>query len=990
MQRILQHFKIKHTAILLCVLLFGYGLISLMIFLAKYHSGEISGDAASYLGYARQLAAGHLYLDGPIAEAIEQEADGTLHVFGPIWNNSVLPNGKTMFSVAIGYPLYLAALFKMGGAWLAAHGNIFLLAFVLLLLCVIGWELDDRSTRGWIVGAVGALLLVRTEPDTFLQFSYAWREPCTYLALLCSLWAFLIYLRSGRRRFLFLMALAAGYACAIKEVNAIYGAALGIAFLLSDRFKAEPHKVRLISGLVIMGLIGVSPLLVQNTIATGTPWVSLQLLRDKGNYSLTSFQGGMATGNVPYTMGHYLEFYKGLWTFHWAFLILAALGAWRLIKQPGGRAVVLIGLFHLALYAQWSKAEFRHMYLAHMPYVLCLCAGAFWLYGLLISKARFLLRFGLVIPFVVLAVLSFAPLPWKDLPEQMKDTLHPRDAVRLIDHLESVFPAKSILLSNRNLRDVLGAYGPWHVIREHDLEMISDSKEAADHVGNWLNEGWSVFFLDNKDQDPKTEEILNWVQMDYKNLVKYFTLMLKHKISVPEYKLSRLHHKKPHIGVYEINPWSASRVERMLPCPERGAAFLYLDPGSARSNLTIQLDGQPIPVPSDSSPFIPVYEWGITQSVQFVASANNGTAIPELLDTRLIGWVEPISLKCGADAIPDDASFFPDGLAGQGEQGHRRFYTNFRLRVPARNHPAFLSQLTLDVFREKGLGSKVETQYGDHPVVPVSIKGTGATFPLNSLNSNKVWSGFIDVKVFARVNDFVKMNGFTGHSIPTELHIDHAPNTHGVAFMSYLFTGEQDEGPYPWTISVNNEINQRGEFSGNYAENYVYLYLPAQKKATILKAEGVGFVEYKQEEISFPLKISARGVVMNWWFQEGFYEAEGKGSGSYRWTADRALLQVPVLDKEGLYQLTFKALDGHPKIDRPLLVSFLDQTHTVELNDRLNEYSLKFGSVGVTNELAHVLFQIEPWSPRKVLGKGGDKTLGFRFYNAVWDFIPNP
>jgi hypothetical protein len=123
-------------------------------------------------------------------------------------------------------------------------------------------------------------------------------------------------------------------------------------------------------------LLGLTPILIQNLIATGNPLVSLQTLRETSQYSFTGAKGpGLSTGNVPQTLRMYVFFYSQNNWFCAPLLLLALAGllmTWRdlLTRLFGGLAIL-----HILLYIQWGNADLRYTYWLHLPYLYFLIQG---------------------------------------------------------------------------------------------------------------------------------------------------------------------------------------------------------------------------------------------------------------------------------------------------------------------------------------------------------------------------------------------------------------------------------------------------------------------------------------------------------------------------------------------------------------------------------------------------------------------------------------
>ena len=245
-------------------------------------TGLITADPYTYVRYAKNLANGNFEIEGVIADLTREYSprpkSNREGVLGPIWNTSLTKDGGLVYTVAMGYPLFLSVLHRIGGMDLCAYSNFGLWASLFVIIFFICRELFDRKPLGTIVGLVVCSLTPMFNYQTFAQMHYLWREPlflnCLFGALLC----LSLYMRAPKLRYLLTLGFLLGYAFSIKEANGIYAPPFGAALLLTPHFR-EKGMIKRIALMGVFFVIGCGPFLAQNFMATGNPFFSLQASR---------------------------------------------------------------------------------------------------------------------------------------------------------------------------------------------------------------------------------------------------------------------------------------------------------------------------------------------------------------------------------------------------------------------------------------------------------------------------------------------------------------------------------------------------------------------------------------------------------------------------------------------------------------------------------------------------------------------------------------
>lgn len=249
---------------------------------ARFARGIVRADPHTYVSFAEQLAEGRYVVDHPLAKLAADHLPPSSEALrpGPRWNWSIRPDGKTVYTTAIGYPLFQAAVIKIGGVRAAVYANLGLWTAVFLMLFLLVWEGTGRSWAA-AVAAGAALVALPWIEDTMQIMVEPWREPLFLFCLFAAGWLLLRFGRTGGLLAACVMALFLGLACSVKEANAIYLPAFGLLYLHSLFRKPIRERgwfVRLLLP-VICGLIGLAPMFAHNLSSSGHPLISPQTVR---------------------------------------------------------------------------------------------------------------------------------------------------------------------------------------------------------------------------------------------------------------------------------------------------------------------------------------------------------------------------------------------------------------------------------------------------------------------------------------------------------------------------------------------------------------------------------------------------------------------------------------------------------------------------------------------------------------------------------------
>ncbi len=964
----------------------------------QQHSGLVTSDPYTYVMFAQSLARGEFFLTTRTAEAVAAMGATELTPVGPVWNTSILPDGRMVFTVGISYPLWLALMLRIGGLSLCLHANYLLLGLVLLVFGLLVWESAGRSSRAAATAMLALLLFFLTSAPTLRQFTHLWREPLTYLCLLASCYSIVRFGRSGRAVWAAVAAFMMGYAVGVKEANAMYIPVLALIAFLLPRFRHYPFKVRLILLAVVMLGVGLLPILIQNSVATGNPLLSLQSIRETREFSITDAGAGLSAGNTGETIRRYLNLYAGLMLFRWPFWLLALLGAVQSWRHPVGGMMLGILVTHLALYLQWGSAEFRHILLAHIPYcfflahgmaALCAIPARLW-HATRRAHLAACLAWFLVLVLSALTVRSLRPLRGR------ANTQSYRQFSEFSNAIAAPIPRGSVLLVNRFAREIIATYtGVESIILPEWSHIIGDDDPLS--VVRWqLAREVRVFFLDSVDRSPRNVGRVNWQSQQQALLSSSYDLHPVLTLSAAEFGMQQILGQED-VTLYEVLPWTATRSEAILGVPEGGAAFLECPARSLQDRMQVTLGNTHLPW--NGTRFWPVPPGGTNDRQRLTVTAH-GEAVPSQLGARLVNWREPIPVNIGADAFPADTGFFPDGLGPQALHQRRQFDRPVRIRVPVREGEDCFTALRFQmvpVLTQPEASSQVEIQVPGQPTHGISLARrhpTSVLVPMRNLKPENVarWSGVRDVVIHPLAEGAVAIDWFRSAIAWTHLMLE--PSTETLLFgisasvvpdlgsdermtMSIRFTGVEHQDmslafdATHWTNEVRSVrfFVERSQWSD---------------EPVSLQVEGGGLADV--EWAALPRTLTLRPNAVERFFMKGFFNPEGPGTEAFAWSTGSASVRVPLSESATSYRMTLDVVDGHPvQQGRELVVAFEGQVRALTLPRNRETLTVDWAvPENRAPRAGEVTFSIPEWSPASVEKTTDQRLLGFRLYGLTW------
>lgn len=961
----------------------------------SHRTAAISADPYSYLDFARNLAGGHFFANNEVSRAVQALWQGDELTEGPVWNTHVRGDGRMMYTVGVGLPLFLAGVFKALGWFGAVYVNHLLLAMVLWLFVIClrqGWNASPHRDA---LAALAILALLYSAPPIYLQFTQPWREPLFYTCVLGGVVALLRFLRTGRTAWVGLMAWVIGYACCIKEANVIYVAWLGIYLLCSAGFRAHPHKVRVLATAAVCGLLGLAPILLQNLVSTGNPFLSLQFAHSASNY-VSPHAPGLTAGNLFTIFTWYVELYyeEGGVLFWVPALVLAVVGARQALRCTAGRILLGLGGVHAFLYCQWGNSEFRHMYFAHLPYAAFLALGTLAMVEALARRFPRLPSRDTLFA-MVLAAAAFCPLPWGD-PPAPADRYDVADARRLGETLSQIAPGRSLFLSNRKLRDVVGTLADVEVVRPSELTWFDPELGVEQAVDWYLSQGVNLFFLDNVDLDPRWAGLVDRTRADAERLRERYDLKEVMAVPAGPYNLGRfLARQADALRVFRILPWSAQRVERALPVPEEGAAFLWVHPRSLGSRLKVRLDGRDVP---DAAGHylrpLPVETSGETLTV--VAEAG-GANLPALEDLRLVGWDAVLAIDFGYDAAPRDEPFFAAPLGEQPQRRERHVVSPATLRLPVREGAEFFTVAGLGVkpLEEPASNAVLHVEVRPGAAGDVAIENDAAWFPIVEGRTETRWAGITPVHLSAGQGGKLGLRRVRLHTAHRVVRHRPAESALAAGVWGLLAPAAATMEAAEWTARLSGGASRNGRCLANpqrSTNRFAWLFETVAGEAMEIRFEGAGLLQPRWIEVSDRIDLDM-GPDDAVFLAEGFHPVESGADGAFRWTSGRNVVRVPVAEGARSFRLVLDLRDGRPselaeRGARTLQCRVAGAEAAAVLPRERGTLEMKLDlPASPEGRLADLALESATWIPAEHLPTGDARELGFRCYGLRWEPI---
>lgn len=942
-------------------------------FMYTRHAAMISGDTFTYVKFARLLARGQGAIEGPVRNLIREHGVSDSALATPVWNTVVLPDGRWVYTVAPGYPLLLAGLFRLGGEWAMLHANIFLqLAALAAFFSVLAQALRGRPWRH-AAALAGVTLLLGLNISTQHQFVQLWREPFIYLLLLAAAAAFV---ELDRRPTLYwAIPPLMGLACATKESNVLYAVWMGLALLLHPAFRARPDRLRAMvlgAGLFLLGCL---PLLYQNWSFTGRPWTSIYVLRETSQFSATAVGAGLSAGNFTMILGRYARMYQPYAAILVPLVLVAGWGGWRHRRSPA--AILFAGwlALHLALYLQWGNADFRHMYFANYPVVFFATLG---LHDAILRAARRPWLQGTVWAVLVAALGGIAVQR-----QPARPVYQMRDWWTLAQRIAAPIDPAGVLLVNRPSRDVLGGYTELDIIRFHELLAATGQAPAA--LAQALAQAEvPIYFLDAPDHDPASVQLRrDLAAMDWKYLLQGCDPDLVAEFQIDDRRIARFL-GRARLRLYRLHPWGRREDRQTLPIPAGGAAFLAVDPKGLDDDLDIALNGAPLPHDFRTGAFIPVP--GEPEILQVAVRRRSGGLLPRDFDWKPVTWEAPMIMPAGEDARPDDRALFDEIPPYQPIQARRRFLNTMRLQVPVREGSDLFTVVQVDMPYTvlEGRDLRVQVEGGDEFIAPIYENSLWVPVPPRAGIARRAGYRHIQVAVpgeeHLSVDRLVSRAAWRTWPVPPD-----RGGELGLIVAGWLVpVGGSTACRY---FEGEREITAPAGLDAAPRKNPFASYLTPTRIAARprLRWVGAGLMDLRTYPVERLFRLLPNDP-LDPALTRLFHPVEMGNNGLFRWTGPDGEIRLPCADGKAAYRLRLLLAGGGPEATNRVEVVLGGRIESIQVDNEVEPYEWTIPGQAAENDWVTVSIKAAAWSPAD-FGSRDHRTLGVQWHGLEWERI---
>ncbi len=931
------------------------------------YPANAGGDAHTYAGYARQLARGQTCFSGVVSRSLSDRRVVGRAVSGPVWNTAILPDGRWVYTVAPGFPLFLAAMLRVGGSGLMLHANFPLLiavtvAFWVLLLT----SFTSRAGRWW-PAMLGALLLLSLDTSTQTQFASLWREPLLFLLMLCA--ATVFALRARVRGLYWILPPTLGFACAVKESYILYAAWAGVCLLLSPEFRRAPGFWKRVIGGGMLFLVGCSPLLWQNWSHSGTPWTSLYVLRETGEFSLDAPGMGLSAGNTFNTLARYARLYRPHVLWLAPLLAVSAWDAWQRRNLPVMRLLLGWFVLHVALHLQWGNAELRHMYFAIFPVLFAFVHGASDLLDRLAPIAPRMRDAALI-------AASAALTLWMPLRRERVVDFRYADWNRLVRAVSDHVPEGTVVLSNRRLSDVLVAYTDWATVRTHELDSFSGGKSMA-MLRDILESGGDAVFIDCADTSPDgIRSGVDRSRQDRKQLLDSFDLA-----PVSTFTDSRREFVetvgKPGFTLFRVTPWTAGMQTRVIPLPAEGAAFAVVDASTRGPSRTFAVNGEAVSADAVRSGFFPLSADATGQvTIASFSSPPAAALAPSLAQATTVDWFEPIPLTCGADAIPDDRAWFP-APDNDHAIGHRGRVVSHRatIVVPVREGMELMTTVGLRLSGSPtGMPCSVTFDTGERFEQRIERDTYWLTVPNRAKLRRQ--AGFRAMRLEIPPSAGVTVSRLVSRVARREALL---PPADGLAGHLVAGTIVRDDGEGRWSCRLEGTPVASGLASADPFSNPFLLFVPAAG-ARALRWDGGGLMDMDILPVPRVLRLRPGDRALKH-VATGLHPCESGPAGDFQWTKGTAVWRVPAPAEGPSYRLRLWLAGDRREPAVRVHIGGHQTEWTLTLD--VGVYTWTPPPLSGQHGLIDIRLESTSWRPSD-RGADDGRLLGVRWYGLEW------
>ena len=559
-----------------------------------------------------------------------------------------------------GYPLFLAgALELVGPLW------IFLSNLpVLLLLCwLVGWcarqafPKDDPRAR--LAGMLAVCFLIATNHELLVYMTNPYRDPLSYVLLLCSVLSFFRYSKGDgtgfRLGWMLLSGGCAGLAYCVRETSLLVVPFLGLAGILAVRQdRSRPFWTPVLC--FSLGLfLGALPFLIQCQMATGNAFKPVQ--SDKDGRLIPGMYVTQAAVLLPVALKTYLAKYT------LAGCLATIAGAVWMIRRRSWITWMLLaapGAAYFVFYCFYYTYVPRYFFSADLFFAPMAAIGAVWLLSRISAVFRQVRPYAAW--FVLAAPLSVAVL-LASIPTAEGKLFRIADAERFSEDLLAHVAPESTVLCDRNLCELIEWFSSSESFPAEALvpeAPPSDSGFATESIRRRIDAGKSVYVA--KIINSKPSHLNVHAAAIGHDLLPVWTFQTS------DYHLSGILGRS-RIELYRVVPAAKKRVSLTLPAPGPRISGLCVSgrqiwTDEQRTFARLSINGQLLDDRVENGLNVYPVPPGLDGASPWEITLESDTPVPSSLFAKLINNSEITAYDLGLDSEPEDNRLLGPGFAG--------------------------------------------------------------------------------------------------------------------------------------------------------------------------------------------------------------------------------------------------------------------------------------------------------------------------------------
>ena len=584
-----------------------------------------------------------------------------------------------------GYPLFLAGLLPvLGPVWIFLANLPVLLLLTWMVAVLARRALGPGHPAAPLAGLLAACFLVATNQGLFVYLDNPYRDPLSYVLLLCGVLAFFRHarVRTASPAWMALCGLCVGAGYCVRETSVVLIPFLFLAGVLAwaeDRSRSfwKP-ALAFAAGL----LLGVLPFLVQSRLATGDAFTPVQ--SNKEGKLIPGMHLHQAAVLLPEVGRVYLRKY----TVAGVAAVLA--GVVFLVRARRWAALVLVAgpaAGYFVFYSFYYTYVPRYYFSTDLFFAPLAGIGAAWAargLGRLPWPRRPGLRAwagALLAPVAVAALLAA-------VPREKTPHFRAADARRLAADMRGLFPAGSTVLCDRNLCEILRWFAPVESFQAEALVPEgpwTQSSFATPEIARRLAAGRAVFAVHIR--APLASRLNTVCALDGHDLAPV------RQFHARDYNLVGVLGRHE-VEIFRVTPWTNLTATVTLPAPgpevravRVSGRSLWRDP--RRTRATLRVNGLPLADRLEDGLNLFVLPAELDPAQPWVFTLDSDAPVPAELGITPIFRERPTAAELGVDSDPADTRLLGEGFLGRDcpDRAYRLMVTNGALRVPAWRDP---------------------------------------------------------------------------------------------------------------------------------------------------------------------------------------------------------------------------------------------------------------------------------------------------------------